>query len=276
LGFRLKRHERVAPGLIRLLGRDLARADHALGGSPVGLEARVHKVRRRLKRDRSLLRVFEPAAPDLARSIRHSLRDAARALAKLRERTALEAAASTLRLELDARGRAAVKAALRPVSPDETRSLAPLQQAASLIGDARSAMRLLPARGGRKLLQDALERAHRKARKGHRQAAKTLATADLHEWRKELKDLLHLIELSGSRVARGAATARRAGAAERTLGDDHDLAALGDRVVRFAADRSGRAKGTATIDARRRRLQKAAFKLGTKIDTAKPPRLRDR
>ncbi|MCW5695142.1 MAG: CHAD domain-containing protein [Bauldia sp.] len=276
MGFRLKRHERVAPGLIRLLDRDLQRAGRALGGSPVGLDARVHKVRRRLKRDRSLLRVFEPAAPELARAIRRGLRDAGRALAKLRERTALQAAASALRVELDARGRAALEAALTPRSADETRSLQPLQEAAGLIRTARTSARLLPRKGGRKLLDDALARAHRKARKGHRHAAKSLATADLHEWRKELKDLLHLIKLSGDRVAAGNATAKRAGAAERILGDDHDLAALGDRVIRFARDRSGRAKGAATIDARRRRLQKAAFKLGKKIDKAKAPRLRER
>jgi len=276
LGFKLKRHERVAPGLIRLLHRDLDRADRALGGGPVGLDARVHKVRRRLKRDRSLLRVFEAATPELAKAIRRSLRDAARALAKLRERSALKAAASTLRGNLDSRARAALDAALPSPAPDESGSLQPLEEAASLIAAARANLRLLPAKGGRKLLDAALERAHRKARKGHRHAAKSRATADLHEWRKELKDLLHLIELSGARVSRGAATARGAGAAERILGDDHDLAALGDRVIRFARDRSGRARGAATIDARRRRLQRSAFRLGRQIDKAKPPRLRGR
>lgn len=271
MDFALHRKEKVGKGLVRLLDRDLAASERALTGGGVGLDARVHKVRRRLKRDRSLLRVFEQVVPAEARAIRHQLRDAGRALAKLRERQALTAAASSLRRDLDPTGRAALRAALAPVR--EVADGQPLAEASALIAAAHRAIGRLPSKGGRKLLDRALRRAHRRVGDGYRKAVRTRSTADLHEWRKELKDLVHLIRLGGSRVAHGARTEARAGMAERTLGDDHDLALLAERVVQFARSHSGRLSGTAKIRVRRARLQNQAFRLGRKMEKKRPPRL---
>jgi hypothetical protein len=259
----------------RALSADLRGSAALLDGGSGSLEERIHKVRRRLKRDRSLVRVFVPAAPKLSRRIRFKLRDAGRALAGLRESHALAAAAASLGEALDAQGEAIVLAAAAPPPahrPVNQRQV--IETAAALIGEAEHMVQDLPRRRGRRLLNRGLARAHRRVWKARKTALRSGATEDLHEWRKELKDLTHLSRFAERRLRSGRRIGGWAREAEQLLGDDHDLAILRSRVVDKGATAAARFVSNIEIGGRRAKLQRRADRLGRKIDRTPPPQLR--
>jgi len=259
----------------KALADDLKGAAGLLEGEPGSFEERVHKVRRRLKRDRSLARVYQPVAQELSRQIRLKLRDAGRELAGLRESHALAAAAADLGAKLDEQGEAIILAAVSPAadaaSEEEHRVVA---AAAKRIAEAELLVEALPEKRGRRLLDRALARAHRRARKAQKRAVRSRATEDLHEWRKALKDLTHLSQFAGKRLRRGGKVRDRARKAEQLLGDDHDLAILRSRVVQQGKTAAARFVSNIEIGGRRGKLQRRAIRLGRKIGAAAPPKLR--
>lgn len=275
MAFRLGRKERVGHALRRVLAADLDAADALLAGGELRFDTRIHKVRRRLKRDRSLLRVFEPAAPELARHLRVLLRDAGRALAGLRESHALAAAAASLSKQMGKQEEAILLAATAPqhhdAGGDDGETLA---AASRLIGEARGLVSLLPSRRGRRLYGRALREAHALSRKARKTALRTRATDDLHEWRKRLKDLAHLTQFGGGRLRDAKRTLADAKRAEQLLGDDHDLALLRGRVVKQGRTATARFVSNVEIGGRRAKLQRKAFALGRRIDRRHPPQLR--
>lgn len=274
LSFQLTNRKALGQALRAALAHDLAAAVAMLGDRDLPLERRVHKVRRKLKRDRSLLRVFAPAVPELAGAIRLKLRDAGRELAGLREAHALAAAAADLGRELDARGSAALKAAVAMPDVDEGSESAAIARAASLIGDAAALVAFLPTAKGRRRFNAALAEAHDRSRRLRRKAERSGRTADLHDWRKALKDLVHLTLLGNGLLRHGKGVVSRARAAEERLGDDHDLAILRERLVKGGRTAAARFVSNVEIGDRRNSLQRRAFRLGRQIDRAKTPVLR--
>ncbi len=275
LSFRLRVNERVGAAMRRALSADLQDSVALLDGGPGSLEERIHKVRRRLKRDRSLMRVFAPAAPKLSRQIRLKLRNAGRALAGLREGHALAEAAASLCKKLDAHSEAIVIAAATTAkgeAPADDRKV--IDSAIALIGEAALTVDELPRKRGRRLLDRALARAHRRVRKARRTASRSGATEDLHEWRKELKDLTHLSRFAQRRLGSGRRIGDWARDAEQLLGDDRDLAILRSRVVVRGKTAAARFVSNIEIGGRRAKLQRRAYRLGRKIDRTPPPQLR--
>lgn len=259
----------------RALSVDLRNSAALLDSGPGSLEQRIHKVRRRLKRDRSLVRVFAPAAPKLSRQIRLKLRNAGRALAGLRESHALAEAAASLGKKLDAQSEAIVIAAATTKARDGTdKDRQVIDSAIALIGEAAAMVDALPRKRGRLLLNRALARTHRRVWKARKTASRSGATEDLHEWRKELKDLTHLSRFAAKRLRSGKRVRGWSREAEQLLGDDHDLAILRSRVVEKGKTAAARFVSNIEIGGRRAKLQRRAYKLGRKIDRAPPPRLR--
>lgn len=271
--FRLKSKKRVGRSMRRALAHDLRAAAETLRADDVPLERRVHKARRKLKRDRSLVRVFAPIVPELARAIRRDIRDAGREIAALREAHALAAAAADLGRQLDPAGGEALVAAVT-IPEEQHDAPAAIARAVGKIDDASALVGYLPVGGGRRLYNDALERSYKDARKMHRKAERSGRTADLHEWRKALKVLVHLTQFGDGQVKRHDKTLRRAREAEELLGDDHDLAILRGRLMRGGRSAASRFVRNVEIGKRRAALQRKAFKLGRAIDKAKPPVLR--
>jgi CHAD domain-containing protein len=275
LSFRLRVSERVGPAMRRALSADLRGSAALLDGGPGSLEERIHKVRRRLKRDRSLTGVFAPAAPKLSRQIRLKLRNAGRALASLRESHALAEAAASLGKQLDAQSEAIVAAAATTAAMSgagEDRQM--IRSAIALIEEAALLVDRLPKRRGRRLLDRALARAHRRVRKARKTASRSGATEDLHEWRKELKDLTHLARFAERRLRSGGRIGDWAREAEQLLGDDHDLAILRSRVVKKGKTAAARFVSNIEIGGRRAKLQRRAYRLGRRIGRAPAPQLR--
>jgi CHAD domain-containing protein len=80
----IRNSENIAKALLRLLARDLAAARGELTATG-SREERIHRVRQRLKRSRTVLRVLEPVYGERAVAMRHKLSAAARVLAGARD-----------------------------------------------------------------------------------------------------------------------------------------------------------------------------------------------
>ncbi len=273
LAFRLVKKHGVGASMRAALAEDLDEAHAMLAAEDLPLERRVHQVRRKLKRDRSLVRTFEPVVPELASQIRVDLRDAGRHLAALREAHALAAAAADLARDLDAAGGAVLTQAVAQPKPDQREAEA-IAQALERIAAARALVGYLPIVRGRKLFNQALADAHRRSRGLQRKAARSGKTADLHEWRKALKDIVHLTSFGNGQVRDARKLRKRAHEAEELLGKDHDLAILRGRLVKGGKTAAARFVSNVEIGGRRAKLQKQAFALGRRIGNAKAPRLR--
>ena len=119
---------------------------------------------------------------------------------------------------------------------------------------------------GRALLEDGFRRAYRRGRRWMRRARSSLATADLHGWRKNAKDLWHLAWLSRRRISRkGQKLEPMLERLSSLLGLDHDHAVLAERLALSPTGDLGLMARLALIADRRRELETEAFELGDGI-----------
>ncbi len=271
----IAKDEDIAAALKRLAGDDLAAARRALSGGRAR-EARIHGVRQHLKRARTLLRVLEAAPSDGAQAARRSLTTIARMLAGARDAdvavaSARELASATPRaaelgfdrivatLEQEAARAHEEKAA--PAEVD--RLLAKLAAEVAALADNTGDARALLVRG--------LERIYRRGRRGMRRARQSLATPELHDWRKSVKDLWHLLSLAEERVSRKAQ--KLTPALQRLsdlLGLDHDHAVLAERLALSPTGDISLMAQLALIADRRRELEAETFELGETIYDESP------
>jgi CHAD domain-containing protein len=279
--YRLRFDEEVPAGLRRVLDGELQSAaarlerDHA--EDPV--EA-VHDARTHLKKARAALRLARPGMPGSAvREADRALRDRGRALAGVRDADVLVEVVDGLAERFVGRVPASTFDAVRTplaahaaerraaggidvaAQADQLRSLA-AEAADWPLGacDGRTlarGLRFTYSRG-----RDALERAERRPEPER-----------LHEWRKRVKDLWYqeqLLSAAWPEVLKAQATQARA--LSRLLGDDHDLALLGELLavddgLAVAAD----AELLALVAARRAELTQRALTLGHLV-YAEPPK----
>lgn len=273
---RIGPREDIGKALWRLLAADLAgaRADLA---SDRPAEERVHGARQRLKRARSLTRVLEPALGGEAGDLRRSLSAAARLLAGARDADAAAASARGLRETVagaDDAGFAAVVARLDRTAEEAHRTATPIEEVDRRL--ATIAATVDAAAGpvdGAALFDRALHRTYRKGRKAMRQARSSLATPDLHEWRKQAKGLWHLLRYGRARLP---AEARRLAARLERLGDvlglDHDHAMLAEKLALSPNGDPALMRQLSIIATERKRLEDEAFALGAKTYRRSPRR----
>jgi len=273
---RIGRREDLGTALWRLLVTDLAgaRADLA---SDRPAEERVHSARQRLKRARSLTRVLEPALGGEAGDLRRSLSAAARLLAGARDADAAAASARGLRETVagaDEAGFAAVVARLDRTAKEAHRMATPIEEVDRRL--AAVAAMVDAAAGpidGAALFDRAMHRAYRKGRRAMRQARSSLATPDLHEWRKQAKGLWHLLRYGRSRLpAAGRRLAVRLERLGDVLGLDHDHAMLAEKLALSPNGDPALMRQLSIIATERRRLEEEAFALGARAYRRSPRR----
>lgn len=271
---RIGRREDVAAALVRLVCADLSAAQQDFRAA-ASREERIHRVRQRLKRARAVLRVLEPVYGESAKTARRSLTEAARMLARARDADA--AAAS-------ARGLAAA------ASPDNdlgfTDVASTLGEAAERAHHERTPIgevnrRLAAARGlieafsgdfdGGALLAAAIQRSYTRGRKAMRKAETSLATPDLHRWRKAAKELWYLTRLARKRLPKSrrkfAPGLARLG---DVLGHDNDHAMLAEKLALSPTGGISLLSQLSMIASKRRTLEAEAFSLGTDLYRRKP------
>ncbi len=272
----IERDEDLAVALLRLAADDLAAARRELSGDAARAR-RIHGARQRLKRVRSLLRVLEAGPGGRAREARQSLTRIARMLAGARDAdvaaaSARELAAMTPRaVEL---GFDRIVADLEQEAVRAHRDRTPLAEVdrllVSLAGEVASLADGLS--DGPALLDEGLEQAYRRGRRWMRRARLSLATAELHSWRKAAKDLWHLLSLTRQRISRkGQKLAPVLERLANLLGLDHDHAVLAEKLALSPTGDLALMAQLSLIADRRRELEAEAFELGEEV-YGEPPK----
>jgi CHAD domain-containing protein len=306
--------ERLGSGLQRMALGQLDVAIEALSGGVSGAspEQRVHEARKALKRLRALLRLLRDELGEQVYEREGTLlRDTGRRLARARDAAVLQSTLEGL-IAREPDKLAARRGVLRlrgrlQRERDGAAELALADSAthAGALSDLR-AMRVrvstwrLEEAGGIEAIEPALERLYRKGRGRMRRAARARGerrrTRTMHEWRKRVKDLRYAAEmLDRSGAERDTAskqhgktadlrfakrTGKRADDLGELLGEEHDLAMLGERVRAEAkAGRLPGAPGRRTrrlllklIAKRRRKLRKRALRDGERLYGRTPKR----
>mgnify|MGYP001766469705 CR=1 FL=1 len=271
--FALLAGETLSGGLKRVLVGEIVTARDALADPAIGREEAIHRVRRRLKRARSLLAVLDEV-PGADREGRVTLlRDTARLLSGARDADVV--AREARRILARAEG-ATVAAAATMVERLESEQAAahgrvpPLDEVAARLRAGEANVRSLPDRfeAGR-LLAAAIVEAHRRGRRDWRSLGEGLDIETLHDWRKRVKQRRHLSALVP--IATSVTTPalqRDLGDLGEILGEEHDLWLLQDRMEAdggLLRPREGRDSVVELIARRRRRLAKKALELGEEL-----------
>ena len=271
---RVGKHENAAKALIRLARRDLESAAREFR-TVASREESVHRVRQRLKRVRTILRVLEPAFGDRAILLRRNLGETARLLATTRDADVVAASARSLAATaedpqdlgldrvvttLDAEAAAAHREKT-PIGEVNRR----LASAAAIVGGFDASF------DGDELIGEAVRRAYARGRKAMNRARQTLATPDLHNWRKSVKQLWFVLRLARKRLPKRAI--KIAPELERlgeVLGSDNDQALLAEKLALSPTGDLSLMGQLSLISKQRNTLEAEAFALGDQIYRRKP------
>lgn len=273
------------------------------GSSACRLELAVHETRKAIKRVRTLQRLRRDASPRKHREHRKTvLREAARALSGARDaRVALDTLEGLISRNRRVLGSSTGVSALRSAL---LREHAAAERLLEESGARERAVRLLravraqfaeepPAKASRRqarIVGGDLQRIYAQGRQAMRRARRRRGIAEMHQWRKRVKDLRHAAEAlerlpADAREAkkptakhdRLGCLARDADRLGEALGEEHDLALLAERVRAedeiFRGDSASRKALLRIIARRRKRLRRRAFKAGAKLYGRKPRRL---
>lgn len=271
--FTLHPGETLSGGLKRVLVGEIVSAREALADPAIGREEAIHRVRRRLKRARSLLAVLDEV-PGADRDGRVALlRDTARLLSGARDADVV--AREARRVLARAEGATVAPAATLVERLENEQAAAhgrvpPLDAIAARLRAGEADVRSLPARfeAGR-LLAAAIVEAHRRGRRDWRALGEGLDGETLHDWRKRVKQRRHLSALVPIETSvTTAAIQHDLGRLGEILGEERDLALL---TARLGDDRGvlrpreGRDAVRDLVERRRRKLAKKALELGDEL-----------
>lgn len=263
----------------RIASEQLAGARAELDDSSLDCEAKVHQIRKRLKRVRGVLRLVRPRFKGKYKRENVFFRDAGRVLAPYRDADVTLATLDKLR-----NGDAA-----------DCRALARLRQAAAAasgregVDDALVRVRDLLEEGERRVddwslrgsgfgvIGDGLTAVYEKGRKASRKARRKGGADAHHEWRKRVKDHRYHMELLGEAwPAVFGARETEAKRLEDRLGDDHDVAVVRERLSRDLAGALGpreRSRVLVLLEKRSAKLRRSAERLGRKLYCEEPQEL---
>ena len=271
---RIGRREDVAVALVRLVAADLSAAQQEFRAS-ASREERIHRVRQRLKRVRAILRVLEPAYGEGARSARRSLTEAARMLAGARDADAAAASARGLAAAASTDndlGFTRVASTLGEEAERAHHERTPIGEVNKRLAAARALIETFNDEfDGSALMVAALRRTYAKGSKAMRKAETSLATPDLHRWRKAAKELWYLTRLARRRLPKSrrkfAPDLARLG---EVLGHDNDHALLAEKLALSPTGDISLLSQLSLIASKRRALEAEAFSLGARLYRRKP------
>jgi CHAD domain-containing protein len=285
--FRLRDGERVPDGLRRIACGQLdVSVERLEGRSDEGLGVAVHETRKSLKRLRATVRLARDELGDeVYRRENVALRDAGRRLAGARDSQALLETLDTLSERYpDDAPRERFDRYRKTLADEHTAALRRLQEGAAIgevLSELRAARARVPAwpleRESFDALAPGLRRIYRRGRREYRAARQEPGSESLHELRKRVKDLWYAGQIvrpaSPKKMRR---IARRAHALSNLIGEDHDLAILGERAMerRDQFDDDAAVSDLAKLIERRRdELQRQAMGLAKRLFGKKPGKL---
>jgi hypothetical protein len=239
----------------------------------------VHEARKGVKRSRAILRLLRHVVGKLTyRRENKLLRDAGRPLTAVRDAKVLIETVRHLARKSNPLARLLQEDLDRcreRLSPERVRDVA------ARLRDVKRRLEGVDEKTlGRMITRKDVDRIYKKGRSAFEEACKSGTDERLHEWRKQVKYLLHQIEWVREFGLRHLAEPRRqADRLAETLGDDHDLAVLKTKIRGFAAAgklRLSHAAPRGSLGAlekrlaqRRSALQRKARRLGSTLFAAK-------
>ena len=279
MAYRIGRREAPRAALCRIMTEQIDRGLAELDDPEIAPGTAIHQVRKRCKKLRGVLRLFRGALP--ARTFKtenRRYRDAARLIGGARDADVAMGTLDALgaRPDLCEAERESLRAARAAL--EETAALeAPVRAVA---GDSAAALRAALAEGraaagaltlgadGHAAIAGGQSRTYRDGRARMAAAEGSGTAADLHEWRKRVKDhWYHMRLLEGMWPGPQHALAQELRDLSERLGEDHDLWLLGERIRGHGGDMDA---ALALIARRRDALQAAAFAQGARVHAEKP------
>jgi CHAD domain-containing protein len=288
MNFRLHAHETVARGLLRIFRSELDNAKACAADDGRLTDKEIHNARKSVKRARATLRLLRPALPgESFETTNVALRDAARPLTHVRDAKVLLDALDDLRGHFgDVADNVFSEALEHALHSQRLRARRELASSANATSQMLEGLRGIDLRARRwkfscddwSLLRRGVNRVYRKARSAYATVCEARSDERLHEWRKQVKHLLHALEiLTPLRPGRIGELADQAHKLAEYLGDDHDLAILrkqlDSQIFTGDEDEEAREQLEALIDKRRHDLQDRAFAVGKRLFKTKPTRL---
>ena len=274
MAHRIGKHEDAAKALVRLACEDLEGALRDLRDAG-SREERVHRVRQRLKRLRTILRVLQPVFGDRAVLLRRSLGETARLLAKARDADVAVASARSLAALAPAENDLGLDRLVSTLDAEASaahRERTPIGEVNRRLASALASIRAFDsAFDGDVLIRKALRKSYARGRRAMRQAHMTLATPDLHDWRKAVKQLWFLLRLARRRLPKNAERiSPDLDKLGEVLGADNDQATLAEKVALSPTGDISLMAQLSLIGRQRNTLEAEAFGLGAGLYRRKP------
>jgi CHAD domain-containing protein len=289
MGYAFELDESVEESVHRIADEQVGKAVASLeGADAASLDAAVHDCRKRAKKVRGLVRLVRPVIGDAYRPAVTAFRDAGRELSAMRDARAALAtfddliASSPDRLPDGGLGR--VRKGLSAAAGTATDADDRATQLAGAADLLRAGLRYVTAAkvegSGWDALAPGLRRTYRDGRRALAEVRDDPSAPNVHEWRKRAKDAWYHV-----RLLEDAAPSVLGPLEERfhdlsdALGDAHDLVVIADRLraspERFGGeDEVGAACDVA--DHRRRKLERRAVRLGSRLYAERPRAYVDR
>jgi CHAD domain-containing protein len=265
--------------VVEALDDALAALAATRGADPEAVEEHLHDVRRRCKEVRGAARLVRRPLGARYRAFNRLVGDGARELAELRDAQALSSASAGLAKAAPEQF-TAVRAELADLATRANAAVAAgdprVDRARQLLGEARTEALTWDLGDGFDVIEQGLRRTYREARRAWRASRSDPGDEQLHTWRRDSKYLWHQLRLLEPADAdRLAPLLRRLDRIGDSLGDDHDLVLLIDRIESDPRRFAGPQVADAVIRLarkRRRRLRKRAVNTGAKVFGRRPPR----
>ena len=286
MAYKLRLGEPVVDDLRRI---GCEQIDQALGllTDPEDTHRSVHESRKCLKRVRALLRLARPALPpETFRSENRRFRDIARALSAARDSQAmLESLAKLEGQPRQASNGSVISDVRARLQSDRARHGQDLDggtlvRVIESLRDARRGFAALAPTDGAERIFQGLETSYRGGRKAQVRARVKGADEDYHEWRKWVQQhWRHMQLLAECWPAAFQVRIDSARALSQTLGDDHDLSVLIDKVEKQkdeGADPGDMDALIADCQDRQRALRRQADLIGARLYAERPAAFRAR
>ena len=288
MAFRIQGGELFGDGVRRIACEQIDGAiAESCDGSVPGAE-RIHRIRKRCKKLRGLLRLVRPSLGDIYRRENEHFRDAAQLLAPLRDAQSSLDAYDAVLAQFDGEvERKTFSPLRRRLAARKKRREHHLTDLADRFGGVRGRMEAVRARladwpldddaKGPEVWRAGFERTYRQARRALAAAYREPTTEHFHEWRKNVKyHWYHCRLLSPLWDQELAARAQAADTLGEALGLHHDLAVLRAALAGpRAAGRGGEAVGPflALVDRHRDHIEATARPLGMRLFAEKASRV---
>ena len=234
----LKPHEKPGAGLRRIAHKRLQKLLKTSRARDLGDDEGVHNTRKQVKELRGVLRLArDELGKKTYRAQNQALRDAARPLSQLRDASVLIDTLDKLIERSRGRLKPGPLARLRQNLRDRRRQVRTLMQEKQVLspllrcvqGSERRVRRWPDRDGGWKSVRCRLRRIYQKGRTAMRLAHAAGSNEAWHEWRKRTNALRYALEsICCIRPKRIGRLTRQAHRLTQILGEDHDLAVLGE------------------------------------------------